>query len=115
MKYVNCRKVKNTIQSSFTLVVSFVVLALAPMSSCKKDGAGVGRCDLDNQIQTYQAAVETFLATQNVTTCEQLKKAGIEYVRAAERCSLSHPSLVNSAKEAVAAFESLNCAVEFGD
>lgn len=96
-------------------MVGLALLMLVPLSGCKKSGPGSHRCDFERQQEAYNSAIIALFEDQTVANCERVKKTGVDYIRAVERCSGLIPSVVAGAREAVKAYEDLDCAVEFGD
>jgi len=106
---------KGTLRRTLVLTIASVAVIMTSLSGCKKSNPLGGGCnDWDKETDTYVAAVTAFSEDPSVTNCEKMRKAGIDYLKAAERCAKWHPEAVKNAKEAIKMYEDIDCS-EFAD
>jgi len=107
MDYFNQQTLRNT----WMVGVASVVVIMTTFNGCKKSNPlGVGQCnDWDKEAETYVAAVNAFSEDPSVANCEKMKRAGVDYLKAAEKCAKWHPEAVKSAKEAIKMYEDIDC------
>ena len=112
---MNCLR-KSTWRKTLSLGLASIAVISFSMSGCKKTNPlGLGGCDdWDKEIEGYVAAVNAFSENPSVANCEKLRKAGVDYLKAAEKCAKWYPEAVKSAKEAIKMYEDIDCS-EFGN
>lgn len=78
---------KDFLKSSLSI---FAIFALVSFSSCSKDdgGIGIGACDITDELDRYENALNAYIENPGESTCNSLRDAALDLMDSLEGCTL---------------------------